>query len=236
MSFISGGSSGGGSITTQGVTPYKPAEPVLNQILSESGQLYNQGVSASGYVAPSTQTQTGLAQQEVLGTAAYNQLNNTLAGNYTNPYLSPMLQNATSEIANSINTEFSGAGRTPGSPLNQQEIIAGVADYALPLAFDQYNKERQNQLQVASAAPSLTATGSQLEDLTRQQNLAPFASLQQYAGLVTPIASGFPTQQNQVRTQASPVTTALGGALIGSKFGGMGAATGALGGLLAGLL
>ncbi len=236
MSFISGGSSGGGSVQVQGVQPYKPAEPVLNQILSESGQLYNQGVNASGYVAPTAQTTTGLAQQEVLGTSAYNQLSNTLAGNYTNPYLSPMLQNATSEIANSINAEFSGAGRTPGSPMNQQEIVAQVADYALPLAFDQYNKERQNQLNIAANAPSLVQTGSQLEQLERQKNLAPFASLQQYAGLVTPIASGFPTQQQQTQTKASPITTALGGALIGSKFGGMEAAGGALAGLLAGLL
>ena len=235
MSF-SGGGSGGGSVTTSGVQPYEPAKPVLNQILSESGQLYNQGVNASGYVPPSAQTTTGLAQQEVLGTAGYNQLKDTLAGNYTNPYLSPMLQNATSEIANSINSEYSIAGRTPGSAMNQQDIIAGVADYALPLAFNQYNTERQNQLNIAGSVPSLTQTGSQIENIDRQKNLAPFASLQQYAGLVTPIASGFPTQQNQVNTQASPVTTALGGALIGSKFGGMEAAGGALAGLLMGLL
>ena len=79
-------------------------------------------------------------------------------------------------------------------------------------------------------------TGSQIENFERQKNLAPFASLQQYAGLVTPIASGFPTQQQQTNTSASPITTALGGALIGSKFGGMEAAGGALAGLLAGLL
>ena len=86
--------------------------------------------------------------------------------------------------------------------------------------------------------PSLTQTGSQIENIDRQKNLAPFASLQQYAGLVTPIASGFPTQQNQVNTQASPVTTALGGALIGSKFNtsSFGGAGGAMGGALAGLL
>ena len=54
MSF-GGGSSGGGTQTTQ-VTPYAPAQPALNQILSEAGQLYGQGVGASGYVAPTQQT------------------------------------------------------------------------------------------------------------------------------------------------------------------------------------
>ena len=54
MSF-GGGSSGGGSVQTT-VNPYAPAQPALNQILSEAGTLYNQGVQGSGYVAPTTQT------------------------------------------------------------------------------------------------------------------------------------------------------------------------------------
>ena len=44
MSF-GGGSSGGSTTTT--VTPYAPTEPALAQILSEAGQLYNQGVGAT---------------------------------------------------------------------------------------------------------------------------------------------------------------------------------------------
>ena len=67
---MSSGSSGGGSVQNQSVQPYEAARPALNQILSESGNLYNQGVSAAGYVAPSTQTTSGLAQQEVMANAA----------------------------------------------------------------------------------------------------------------------------------------------------------------------
>ena len=52
MSF-GGGSSGGNQATTQGVTPYAAAEPALGQILSESTNLYGQGVGATGYVPPS---------------------------------------------------------------------------------------------------------------------------------------------------------------------------------------
>ena len=74
MSFGGGGSSGGGTQTTQ-VTPYAAAQPALNQILSEAGQIYmDQGVGASGYVAPTQQTLTGLAGQEALGTAAQQQM------------------------------------------------------------------------------------------------------------------------------------------------------------------
>ena len=63
MSF-GGGSSGGGQTTTQGVTPYSAAEPALGQILSEATNLYGQGVGAAGYVAPTQQTLTGLANKK----------------------------------------------------------------------------------------------------------------------------------------------------------------------------
>ena len=235
MSFLGGGNSGG---QAQNVVaePYKPAQPALNQIISEAGNLYNQGVGAAGYVAPSTQTTQGLAAQELMGTAANQQLADTLSGKYLNPFLSPMLQGSANEIATAINTEFSGAGRTPGSPMNQQQILSGITAEALPFAFDQYERERQRQLGIASATPSLVQTGQQLENIERQRNMAPFAALQQYSGIVSPIASGFPIQQQTGTTSANPITTAMGGALIGSKFGGTGAIIGGIGGLLGGLL
>ena len=243
MSFGGGGSSGGS--TTSEVTPYAPAQPALNQILSEAGQLYGQGVGATGYVPPSQQTLTGLAGQEALGTAAQQQMANTLSGNYLNPFLSPLLQQQAGNIYTNVAQQFSGAGRTPGSPMMQNQVVSQVANAALPLAFQEYGQERGRQLGLATQIPSLTQTGSQLENIQRQQQLAPLQALQQYAGLATPIASGFPVTTAQSQTQANPFSTALGGGLagygIGSMFpnaigGGMGAAGGALAGLLGGLL
>tara|TARA_R110000851_G_scaffold320444_1_gene485320 strand:- start:336 stop:1037 length:702 start_codon:yes stop_codon:yes gene_type:complete len=233
MSF---GGGGGGTQSTQ-VTPYAPAQPALNQILSESGNLYNQGVAASGYVAPTEQTLTGLAQQEVMGTAAQNELAATLGGQYLNPFLSPLIQKAGSDIYGSVASQFSGAGRTPGSPLMQNQVASQVAQAALPMAFNTYENERARQLGVASQAPSVLQTGQQLESLQRQQQMAPFQSLQQYAGLVSPIASGFPVQSGSTNTQTNPLTSAAGGALLGSQFGGpygalIGGGLGLLGGLL----
>ena len=109
---------------------------------------------------------------------------------------------------------------------------------ALPYAFDQYDKERQRQLGIASAAPNLQQVGGQLENIQRQQNLAPFQSLAQYSSLVNPIASGFPVQTGQTQTNPNRVTQGMGGALIGNMIGGsqygIGAAIG--GALLGGLL
>ena len=234
MSF-SGGSSGGGTQLIK-QDPYDPAKPALNQIISEAGALYNQGVGAAGYVAPSAQTTQGLAAQELMGTAANQQLADTLSGKYLNPFLSPMLQGSANEIATSINQEFSGAGRTPGSPMSQQQILSGITQEAIPLAFDQYERERQRQLGIASAAPSLVQTGSQLENIERQKNMAPFAALQQYGGLVNPIATGFPVRNQSTNIDPNRVTQGLGGAMMGnmmfpgSQWGAIGGAI--LGGLL----
>ena len=229
MSF--GGGSGGGN--QQRVDPYAPAQPALNQILSEAGNLYNQGVGASGYVAPTTQTTQGIAQQEVLANAANQQIADSLSGKYLNPFLSPMLQGSANQIATAINSEFSGAGRTPGSAMNQQQILSGITQEALPMAFDQYERERQRQLGIATAAPTLTQVGSQLENIQRQANLAPFQSLQQYSSLVNPIATGFPIEQTV--NNPNRVTQGLGGAMIGNMImPGIGGAV--VGGLLGGLL
>ena len=237
MSFLGGGSSGGGQTQTTTQQPYAPAQPALNQIISEAGKIYQQGPAAAGYVAPTTQTTQGIAQQEVMANAANQQLADTLSGKYLNPFLSPLMQKTAGDIYSNVASQFSGAGRTPGSPLMQNQVIQQVAQAGLPLAMQQYNIERGNQLGIAQRAPTLTQVGAGLENIQRMQNLAPMAALQQYGGIVSPIASGFPVQSGQVQTQANPFTTALGGAMVGGQFGGgTGAVIGGLGGLLGGLL
>ena len=234
MSF--GGGSSGGTTTSQ-VTPYAPAEPALAQVLSEASNLYGQGVGAAGYVAPTQQTLQGLAAQEQLGTAAQQQLAATLGGQYLNPFLAPLIQKTAADITTGVQSQFSGAGRTPTSPMAQQQALAQVAQAALPLAFGQYETERGRQLGIASQAPSLIQTGSQLENIQRQAQLAPAQALQQYAGFVSPIATGLPTTVGSQQVQANPFSTALGGALVGGQFGGgagalIGGGLGLLGGLL----
>ena len=240
MSFLGGGSSGGGQTqaTTQAVQPYAAAEPALSQILSEAGQLYGQGVAGTGYVAPTTQTLEGLAGQETLARGAQQQLAATLGGQYLNPFLSPLIQKTAGDVYTNVAQQFTGAGRTPTSPMAQQQALSQVAQAALPLAFQEYGQERGRQLGLATQLPSLFQTGRQLEQLQAEQQQAPYEALAQYAGLVTPIASGFPTTTGtaQAQAQASPVTTAMGGALIGSRFGVPGAIIGGVGGLLGGLL
>ena len=241
MSF--GGGGGGGTNITQ-TQPYGPAEPALAQILSEAGTIYGQGPTGAGFVAPTQQTLQGIAAQETMAQAANQQILDTIQGKFTNPFLSPLIAQAGKDIYSNVAGQFSGAGRTPGSPMMQSQVIGQVADKALPLAFGQLERERARQLQTAQQVPSLTAVGAQLEDIDRQKQLAPVQALQQYYNLAAPIAFGLPTQQQQIsQPRANPITSAAGGALSGAALGPMLGATGPMGaaigagfGLLGGLL
>ena len=235
MSFIGGGSGGGGQTQVVNRDPWSPAQPALQQIISEAGKVYGSGVGQ--YVAPTAQTLTGLSQQETDAAAARSQLQSTLAGGYINPYLSPLIQQAAGDVYSNVAGQFSGAGRTPGSPVSQQMVASQTALAALPFAFQNVNTERARQLAVAQQAPTLLQTGQGLESLTRQAQMAPFQNLQAYGSIVSPIASGFPTQQQQTNYQSNPLTTAMGGAFLGRALGGVpGALLGGAGGLLGGLL
>jgi len=242
MSF--GGGGGGSTTTVSTAQPYAPAEPALNQILSEAGTIYGQGPAGAGYVPPSQQTLQGLAAQEQIANAANQQILNTIQGQYTNPFLSPLISQAATDIYSNVAGQFSGAGRTPGSPLMQSTVVGQVADKALPYAFGQLERERARQLSTAQQVPSLTAVGGALEDIQRERQMAPTQALQQYYNLAAPIAFGLPTQQQTMTApQANPVTMAAGGALTGASLapmlgatGPMGAAIGAGFGLLGGLL
>jgi hypothetical protein len=241
MSF--GGGGGGGTNITQ-TQPYGPAEPALAQILSEAGTIYGQGPTAAGFVAPTQQTLQGIAAQETMAQAANQQILDTIQGKFTNPFLSPLIAQAGKDIYSNVAGQFSGAGRTPGSPMMQNQVIGQVADKALPLAFQQLERERNRQLSTAQQVPSLTAVGGQLEDIQRERQLAPVQALQQYYNLAAPIAFGLPTQQQQItQPRANPITSAAGGALSGAALGPMLGATGPMGaaigagfGLLGGLL
>ena len=240
---MSGGGGKSSGTTTTTMEPYAPAQPGLNQILSEAGTIYGQGPTGAGYVPPSSQTLQGLSAQETMANAANQQILGTIQGQYTNPFLSPMIAGAATDIYSNVAGQFSGAGRTPGSPLSQATVTGQVAQKALPYAFQQLERERNRQLQTARAVPSLTAVGGQLEDIQAQQQLAPQMALQQYYNTVAPIGFGLPqTNVNRTNPQANPLTMAAGGAMSGASMGSMfgnpmmGAMIGGGMGLLGGLL
>ena len=179
-----------------------------------------------------------------MANAANQQILGTIQGQYTNPFLSPLIANAATDIYSNVAGQFSGAGRTPTSMGAQSAVIGQVAQKAMPLAFQQLERERNRQLQTARAVPSLTAVGGELENIQRQQNIAPQMALGQYYNTVAPIAYGLPTRsQTGTMPQANALGMAGGGALMGGSLAqmlgtstGWGAALGGAAGLLGGLL
>ena len=238
MSFGGGGSSSGGTQVVQN-EPYAPAQPALNQIISDASAIYGQGPQ---YVAPTQQQLQGLAAQENIANLANTQIADTISGQYSNPFLSPLIADVASSAYTNVAQQFSGAGRTPGSPMSQQQVVSQLGKQALPLAFSAYNAERNRQLQTARAVPSLTSVGQELRGLEQERVMAPFENLQRFQSVIGPVASGLPSRQASTEYNPNPIGMAAGGALSGAMLGdmfgkaGMGAAIGGGFGLLGGLL
>ena len=203
-------------------------------------------------------------QPSTLQGQAATTLGNLASGTASNQFLDQVRQGITSDVLSNVQTQFGGMGRTGTSPAAQQAVARGVTPAYAPIATGLQQQERDRQLRAAqtlsplqeqmdlrrtSAIASLGGVGAAFEDLARRQlqdqiarfqfgQQAPIQALQDYAGLVSPIASGLPVSvTNAPSQQASPIAGAFGGAVAGSALpasflGGYGTLIGAgLGGL-----
>lgn len=107
-----------------------------------------------------------------------NQLQGTAAGDYLdpqrNPFFGQMTQTMGNDIQNRINGMFAGAGRDM-SGANTGTLARGLTEGLAPIFAQQYNTERQNQLNAQSAlfgAGGQTATGLAGMDQQRLSNQA----------------------------------------------------------------
>ena len=176
-----------------------------------------------------------------------------------NQYLDQIRSGITSDVMGNIATQFGGMGRTGTSPQAQQAAARGITQAYAPIAAELSQAERSRQLAAAGqlsplqqqmdarrfdALSQLAGVGASYEDLARRQlqdqiarfqfgQQAPMSQLQNYAGLISPIASGLPTQLiNAPSQQAGTLGGAFGGAVAGAPLGDLGIAGGAiLGGL-----
>ena len=181
-----------------------------------------------------------------------------------NQYLDQIRSGITSDVMGNIATQFGGMGRTGTSPQAQQAAARGITQAYAPIAAELSQAERSRQLAAAGQLSplqqqmdarrfggigQLSGIGGAYEDLARRQlqdqiarfqfgQQAPMSALQQYAGLVSPIGSGFPTSlTNAPSNRPGTLGGAFGGAVAGSALpasflGGYGTMIGAgLGGL-----
>jgi hypothetical protein len=154
-----GGSSGGTSTTTQNIP--EELKPLATQYTQDAIELANtpyQAYTGQGYADLTDPQYAGIdmAVDRALGGSATNdnaesQLNQMISGT-SNPYLDDMYSQAAGQVSNSVNSNFSDAGRY-GSGAHTASLTKGLGDMATDLYGGAYAQDRANQLQAIGMAP-----------------------------------------------------------------------------------
>lgn len=266
--------------------PWAPAAQDLFNILGETRNAYYttpKNPWAGEYIADPNAVQLGaanemLAHADNAGTGAgavRNLAMDTIGGKYLMPGSNPALQGAidaawnpiqrdlTQSILPAIMDTASSQGAFGGSryALQQSDAIANAAqrgnEVTGKIAYDNYARERQNQLTAPSLLPQATqieltpaqikgTVGTQMQQWDQakideafqhyldQQN-APWIGLDRYQNSVLPMASGFGVQTTDSTSTKTPASSfnPIAGAFQGMS-GGLGIAS-AIGSLIPGM-
>lgn len=266
--------------SNQETGPWKPAQGALQGIMNKAKTLGNN----TDLFAPVQGDYTRMALEQAAnvgnqGSSAFAPINSVVSGSTqgfqtgmgalsdtasganlgrVNPYLQQALDTASGKTANLVNQQFAGAGRY-GSANHAGVIADRVGAIQTQGLMDNYNAERQAQLQAASQlnsggyqgaalAPQLDQSrmfgstvlgqvGAQQDAYNQAVKQAPLNALQWQAGQINPIAAmGSQGTSTQTQKTSNPVGTAIGigSTLAGMAMGGpagMGAMAGGGGGL-----
>lgn len=239
--------------------PWDPAQPLLNNILgdatrigddmsvftptysdatrsgidrmSQIGGSANPAEAAYSNLAAGTGQGFGVSNSSLIGTARGDYLN-------SNPYLDSVLSTARQKAADSINRQFSGAGRY-GSGSHAGVLADRLGAIETDARMQNYNTERQNQLNASGLlqsaglrsgefagaadnaniqrAQTLLSAGSLRDQMDAAIRQAPMAATQWQAGLGIPIAGLGGTQDSTSvsKTSSNPLGMITGGLMTG---------------------
>lgn len=147
--------------TKQTTEPWGAAQPALKDILGQSSKLYDLGLgdlstrSSKGLYDQST----GALGQLFSGTGPLSNLSDTANGDYlnNNPHLSEMFSSMSGDVTDAVNSAMSGAGRT-GDPVHTAQLTKELGKLGSSIYYDNYSKERQNQLGAGGQLGSFLST------------------------------------------------------------------------------
>lgn len=261
------GSSGGGTTTTKTEPPdyVKPySVDYLNQAAGVANLPYTpySGARIADFT-PEQNLGFGMTTANALGSYQGGQdanrtLDDTINGKYltadSNPYLKGAVDQALGGVQGQVNSQFSG--NNYGSSAHEQWLGQNLANTALPIYAQNYQNERQNQLNASQYAGGLSNTnisnllgvGAQQQGLNQNLNDLAYNEYQTAAGYpyqqintmqgALGTSSGYGNQTGPNPYQTNGLGSALGGAAagagLGMNFGPYGAAIGGGLGLLAG--
>lgn len=163
-------SKGGSNTQTQKADPWSGQQPYLTKGFQQASHLLESGgpdyYNKATYTPFSQQTETAMGMTEdralagsPLNTGAQGLAMDTLQGKFlnSNPYLESMFQQGSDKIAENVNAQFTSAGRT-GSGAHVGRMTEEMGDLYNNMYGDQYQQERQNQMNTMQIAPQLAET------------------------------------------------------------------------------
>lgn len=247
---------------TQQSDPWKPSQGALTDILSRAQNLNAQGTSyypgstVAGFSNDTQNAMSGIRNMANSGSPLYGQGSNAISGGLSqalstangdylnnNPYLHDMFSALSGDVQNSVNSQFSAAGRT-GSPAHAGVMTQQLGNLGAQIYGQNYANERQNQMQAvnqlgnfASMIPgydsakyndlnALSAIGAQQEGKTQQgltedfnrymfNQQSPWDNLLKYGGLAQGIA-GLGGQSTGTQEQQTSALSQIIGLLSAS--------------------
>ncbi len=181
-------------------TPTAAEQGALNTIQGNANNAQNYGGQATG-LANDLMSGGGAAQNAGILGDAYKQYQNQLnpIANQSNdpmqaPGMQALLNTIRSDVSNSVNGQFAGAGRDM-SGMNTQALARGISQGEAAPLLGQYNQNVQNQM---GAAGNLFNAGGTTASGLQGFNQQGFAN--QAQGLDTAI-NGIPLAQNNQANQ-----------------------------------
>jgi hypothetical protein len=235
--------------STTNNAPWAPAQPALKDILGKAQTLSNniglftptfganttQGLNSLGQLGASPSA-AATAASPIAGQAAGNYATgaNTLgqiAGGQMNPFINDYLSKANQLTADSVNNQFSAAGRY-GSGAQTTALTNAIGLQNLGALTGQFNQDQANRLSAGSTLANQGIAGAQLGQQVdagragqlglqvaagqqQDQNAlaakqAPLNAAAYEAGLVNPIGQQGGTQKSTQTQGSNPLTTGLG--------------------------
>jgi hypothetical protein len=239
---------GGGSKTTtvEKSEPWSEQAPYLKEVFGQAQALYRSNkpkhFAGSTVAGLSPETEAALRMQanraragSPLGTAAVNELQATLRGDYlgqANPYFAQMAQRVADTVTPQVNSQFAAAGRY-GSGAQSGALGQALAHEIGALAYQNHADERANQQRALALAPELAqqdyadidrlaAAGAQRDRLAQAQlddrinrfnfeQQLPFNKLAQYQDLISGNYGGTRTATQRTSSSMGPLDAISGG-------------------------
>lgn len=178
----------GGKTSTSSSEPWKPAQGALTQTLGDAGKLYGAGIGGNIWTGPTSAPMSfqqlrgnemlsdtargydewlhqGKGRLDNLGNAgpSYSErnLSGIASGNYLSgkdPYFESVLDTSGRKAMDAVNLQAGQMGRS-GSNANMDMIARTIGELQTGARSDQYNRERQAQVQANDMLDAQRNTG-----------------------------------------------------------------------------